>query len=136
MTIEGEWIVLDTNVWIFGLRQEPTRLARFHLLRRLPDLFVRVPRQILLELRANLRHEELDDFFRLLNRHPEQRDFLGQGRASIDPQLSATWMQAGGCNSCSPSRSLRREAFGFRESRLSDRNLRITLSCTQRGSVP
>ena len=73
MTIEREWIVLDTNVWIFGLRQEPTRPACFQLLRRLPDLFVRVPRQILLELHANLSQEEMDDFFRLLNRHPEQR---------------------------------------------------------------
>jgi predicted nucleic acid-binding protein len=73
MTIGREWIVLDTNVWIFGLRNVPERPACAQLLRRLPDLFVKVPRQILLELRANLSHEEMGDFFRLVNRHPEQR---------------------------------------------------------------
>ena len=92
MTIEREWIVLDTNVWIFGLRQEPTRLARFHLLRRLPDLFVRVPRQILLELRANLSHEEMDDFFRLLNRHPEQRAISWD---KVEPALIHNYQQRG-----------------------------------------
>lgn len=74
MTIEPEWIVLDINVWIFGLRNAPERPACAQLLRRLPNLFVRVPRQILLELRANLSQEEMDDFFRLVNRYPEQRE--------------------------------------------------------------
>ena len=92
MTIEREWVVLDTNVWIFGLRQEPTRPACFHLLRRLPDLFVRVPRQILLELRANLRQEEMDDFFRLLNRHPERREISWD---KVEPALIHNYQQLG-----------------------------------------
>ncbi|MGE4090213.1 MAG: hypothetical protein AB7G75_05170 [Candidatus Binatia bacterium] len=74
MTIECEWIVLDTNVWIFGLHDGPERPACARLLRRLPDPFVRVPRQIFLELRVNLSQEEMEDFFRLVNRYPEQRE--------------------------------------------------------------
>jgi predicted nucleic acid-binding protein len=92
MTIEREWIVLDTNVWIFGLRQEPTRAACFHLLHHLPNLFVRVPRQILLELHANLSQEEMDDFFRLLNRHPEQRKISWD---KVEPALIHKYQQLG-----------------------------------------
>jgi hypothetical protein len=92
MTIEREWIVLDTNVWVFGLRNVPERPACFRLLRRLPDLFVRVPRQILLELRANLRREEMTDFFRLLNRHPEQREISWD---KVAPALAHNYQRLG-----------------------------------------
>jgi predicted nucleic acid-binding protein len=92
MTIGREGIVLDTNVWIFGLRNAPERPACARLLRRLPDLFVRVPRQILLELRANLSQEELDDFFRLLNRHPGQREISWE---KVEPALIHKYQQRG-----------------------------------------
>ena len=36
---------------------------------------MKVPRQILLELRANLTAEEMRRFFRLLNRYPDQTEF-------------------------------------------------------------
>lgn len=87
MTIGREWVALDTNVWIFGLRNAPERPACTRLLRRLPGLLVKVPRQILLELRANLSQEEMDDFFRLLNRHPEQREISWD---KVEPALSTT----------------------------------------------
>ena len=74
MTTGPEWVVLDTNVWIFGLRDEPDRPACLQMLQSLPGLYVQVPRQILLELRANLTRDEMDRFFRLLNRHPRQVD--------------------------------------------------------------
>lgn len=48
MTIEHKWVVLDTNVWIFGLRESPERPACIKVLQRLPRLYVHVPRQILL----------------------------------------------------------------------------------------
>ncbi len=38
----------------------------------LPQLYIHVPRQILLELRANLTKEEMGRLFRLVNRYPER----------------------------------------------------------------
>ena len=74
MTIGPDWVVLDTNIWIFGLRHQPEQPACAQVLKHLPPLHVMIPRQVLLELQANLRHEEMREFFRLLHRHPEQTD--------------------------------------------------------------
>ena len=74
MTIGPDWIVLDTNIWIFGLRHQPEQLACAQLLRHLPQLHAKIPRQVLRELQANLRHEEMRAFFRLLHRHAGQTD--------------------------------------------------------------
>ena len=54
MSILDEWIVLDTNVWIFGLRRFPDLPACVELLEHLDRLRVVVPRQILQEIQANL----------------------------------------------------------------------------------
>jgi predicted nucleic acid-binding protein len=70
MTIVHKWVVLDTNVWIFGLRESSERPACIKVLQRLPRLYVLVPWQVLLELRANLTRDEMDHLFRLLNRYP------------------------------------------------------------------
>jgi len=74
MTIGRDWVVLDTNVWIFGLRYQPDQPACAQVLQRLPQLHVKVPRQVLLELQANLNGEEMRDFFRLIRRYPERVD--------------------------------------------------------------
>lgn len=74
MTIGRNWVVLDTNIWIFGLRNQPDQPACTHILRWLHWLYVKVPRQVLLELYANLRGEEMGRLFRLLNRYPDRRD--------------------------------------------------------------
>jgi hypothetical protein len=66
MTIGPDWLVRDTNVWIFGLREQSDSPACDQLLQHFPRLYVKVPRQILLELRANLTEEEMRRFFRLL----------------------------------------------------------------------
>jgi hypothetical protein len=44
------------------------------LLKHLPRLYVKIPRQVLLELQANLRHEEMREFFRLLHRYAGHTD--------------------------------------------------------------
>ncbi|MBI3248987.1 MAG: type II toxin-antitoxin system VapC family toxin [Deltaproteobacteria bacterium] len=72
MTMAHSWVVLDTNIWIFGLRADPARPACMQVLQHLPQLYVHVPRQILLELRANLTKEEMGRLFRLVNRYPER----------------------------------------------------------------
>ena len=74
MTTEHDWVILDTNIWIFGLRNQPDRPACIEILRRLNRLYVRIPRQILMELRANLNTEELNDLFHLVNRYPDRID--------------------------------------------------------------
>ena len=74
MNIRRDWIVLDTNVWIFGLRKQPGRSACVQVLRNLNRLYVKIPRQILLELRANLMKDEFGELFRLVNRYPDRID--------------------------------------------------------------
>ena len=74
MTIGPEGVVFDTNIWIFGLRQQPEQPACAQVLTYVPQLHVKIPRQVLLELQANLRHEEMREFFRLLHRHPGHTD--------------------------------------------------------------
>lgn len=74
MNIGSDWVVLDTNVWIFGLRNQPDRPACAQLLRCLNRLYVRIPRQVLLELRANLSSEEMNDLFRLWSYYPDRVD--------------------------------------------------------------
>jgi predicted nucleic acid-binding protein len=68
VSIQDEWIVLDTNIRIFGLRRTPEFLACADLLQNLNRLQVVLPRQILQELQANLIEDELRELFRLLNR--------------------------------------------------------------------
>ncbi len=72
MIPSSEWIVLDTNIWIFGLRNQSERPACAQVLQRLPRFSIKVPRQILLELGANLSHDEMDALFRLLNHYPDR----------------------------------------------------------------
>ena len=74
MTIGPDWVVLDTHIWIFGLRHQPEQPACAQVLQHVPQLRVKIPRQVLLELQANLRHEEMREFFRLLHRHPGHTD--------------------------------------------------------------
>jgi predicted nucleic acid-binding protein len=68
---KAEWIVLDTNIWIFGLREHPKYPACSTLLHNFSKLFIKMPRHILRELQANLTKDELSDLFKLLNRYPE-----------------------------------------------------------------
>ncbi len=68
MSIRDEWVVLDTNIWIFGLRRVTDCPACAELLENLNQLQVALPRQILQELQANLTEDELRVLFQLLNR--------------------------------------------------------------------
>ena len=72
MTILDERVILDTNVWIFGLRRHPELPACAFLLERLSQLQVILPRQVLRELQANLTEGELRTLFRLLREFPNQ----------------------------------------------------------------
>jgi predicted nucleic acid-binding protein len=69
MSIESDWIVFDTNIWIFGIRDEP---QCFELLQCLDRLYVKTPHQVFLELQANLDPEELKRYFRLIHLYPNR----------------------------------------------------------------
>ena len=70
MSIQDEWIVLDTNIWIFGQRHVPGFTECAELLDHLNLLRIVLPRQILQELQANFSDSEMSSLFRLLNRLP------------------------------------------------------------------
>jgi len=72
MSIANEWIVLDTNIWIFGLRNQPDETACYQLLQHLNKLYVKTPYQIFLELQANLDSDELKRFFLLNYLYPNR----------------------------------------------------------------
>jgi predicted nucleic acid-binding protein len=59
VTIRDERVVLDTNVWIFGLRHHSELPACTLFLERLSQLQVILSRQVLYELQANLTESEL-----------------------------------------------------------------------------
>lgn len=92
MTIKPDWIVLDTNIWIFGLRKQPEYPACAQLLRQLYQWQIRVPRQILIELQANLSRDEVADLFRLLNHYPAQIDIRWD---KAKPELVSKYQQLG-----------------------------------------
>jgi predicted nucleic acid-binding protein len=83
MSIDNEWIVLDTNIWIFGLREQPDQPACFQLLQCLNKLYVKTPYQIFLELKANLDSDELKRFFRLIHLYPKRIE-LSWEKAELD----------------------------------------------------
>lgn len=70
MSIQDEWIVLDTNIWIFGQRRVPAFSECAELLDLLSHLRIVLPRQILQELQANFSESEMSSLFRSLNRLP------------------------------------------------------------------
>lgn len=93
MSIPDEWIVFDTNIWIFGLRRGSNIPACSQLLERLDRLRVVLPRQVLQELQANLSENEINTLFRLLTRFPER---LKISWDKTKPEIIAKY-QALGC---------------------------------------
>jgi len=72
MTIRDERVVLDTNVWIFGLRRIPEFFACSLLLEQLNQLQVIIPLQVLRELQVNFTKNEFTKFCHLINQFPKQ----------------------------------------------------------------
>ncbi|MBN2580401.1 MAG: type II toxin-antitoxin system VapC family toxin [Pirellulales bacterium] len=83
MSIGNEWIVFDTNIWIFGLRNQADQPACHRLLQNFHRFSVKIPYQIFLELKANLEPDELKRFFRLIHLDP-RRSELSWEKAEAD----------------------------------------------------
>ena len=86
-----EWIVLDTNIWIFGLRNHPEFPACAKLLLNLPKLKVKIPKQILQELQDNLSVDEFNEFFEL-NQYLTNLTLTWQG---VDHHLITKYLNKG-----------------------------------------
>ena len=70
MIIPERWL-LDTNIWVFGLRGDTNFSACRFLLERIGAISIVIPLQLLKELNLNLSEEEMRDFYDLINQHPE-----------------------------------------------------------------
>jgi predicted nucleic acid-binding protein len=67
VSIRNSRIVLDTNVWIYGLRQDRDYPACSELLEKLRTFQIVIPRQVLVELQVNLSPREYQRFWQLIN---------------------------------------------------------------------
>lgn len=65
-TLSEPWL-LDTNVWLFGLRRSEPFLTCAELLDQLGLYSVIIPFQVLEELNTNLTKDEKRDFYELIN---------------------------------------------------------------------
>ena len=71
MTTPPERWLLDTNVWVFGLRGNTSFPACAQLLDHLGSFSILIPLQVLKELNLALAEDEIRDFYRLVNQYPE-----------------------------------------------------------------
>ncbi len=71
MTTPANRWLLDTNVWIFGLRGDQALPSCAKLLERIGSFVVTIPLQVLKELNLNLTEVEMSDFYQLLNSYPD-----------------------------------------------------------------
>lgn len=74
MTTRIERWLLDTNVWIFGLRRDENFPESARVLDEIGSFVVLVPLQVTKELHLNLTDDEMRDFYRLLNRFSERAE--------------------------------------------------------------
>lgn len=72
MTTPPERWLLDTNIWVFGLRRDEAFPNCAQLLDRIGSFNVLIPLQVLKELNLNLTEDEISDFYNLINRQPER----------------------------------------------------------------
>lgn len=72
MTIADDWVVFDTNIFIFGVREDPRFPACAELLARIAELHIYIPRQIIRELQNNLLPDEVHELFELFKQYPDR----------------------------------------------------------------
>ena len=83
MTIPIERWLLDTNIWVFGLRREGSLQDCDALLNQIGSFRVVIPVQVLKELNLNLSEDEIRNFYRLVNQYPEVAELSWQS-APVD----------------------------------------------------
>lgn len=67
------WLI-DTNVWIFGLRRDEKSPDSIRLLQKLGSFTALIPLQVIKELHLNLTDREMAEFYGLLNHYPNRAE--------------------------------------------------------------
>jgi predicted nucleic acid-binding protein len=124
MTIPSERWLLDTNVWVFGLRRDKTYPACAQLLERLGSFSVVIPLQVLKELNLSLTETEMRDFYQLINQHPELIELSWQP-ARLE---RITFYQNRGCRKGDAVIAAHAEALGIKTIISENRQFLQTLS--------
>lgn len=78
MTIPPERWLLDTNIWIFGLRRDTAYPACAELLDCLGSFSVLIPLQVMKELNVALAEDELRAFYEIINDYTDCIDLNWQ----------------------------------------------------------
>jgi len=71
MTTPPERWLLDTNVWVFGLRRDASFPGCAELLDRIGTFSILIPLQVLKELNLTLAESEMREFYQIINQYPE-----------------------------------------------------------------
>jgi predicted nucleic acid-binding protein len=82
ITPPERWL-LDTNIWVLGLRRDKAFPNCAQLLGRIGSFRAVIPRQVLKELNLTLTKGEISHFYRLINQQPEWME-LSWEAASAD----------------------------------------------------
>lgn len=93
MTTGPERWLLDTNVWVFGLRRDQRFSACAQLLDQLGSFPVVIPLQVLKELNLTFTETEMRYFYRLINQNPDLIELSWQPA----PLERVTFYQERGC---------------------------------------
>jgi PIN domain-containing protein len=107
-TLTDPWL-LDTNVWVFGLRRAEEFLSCADLLDRLGSYSVLIPFQVLKELNANLTADEEQDFYQLINQHSDWIEL----RWEPAPVERIRFYESVGCRKGDAAIASHAEAFGI-----------------------
>lgn len=74
MPIPIESWLIDTNVWIFGLRRDENYPDSATLLQKLGTFKALIPLQVIKELHLNLTDREMAEFYGLINHFPNRAE--------------------------------------------------------------
>jgi predicted nucleic acid-binding protein len=110
MTIPHERWLLDTNIWVFGLRRSTEFPACAELLDLIGSFSIIIPLQLLKELNVNLSEEEMHYLYELINQYPDVIE-VNWERASAD---RIQFFQEQGCRKGDAVIAAHAEALGVR----------------------
>jgi len=110
MTTPADRWLLDTNVWIFGLRRDSALPPCAELLDRIGSFVVTIPLQVLKELSLNLAKDEMNEFYQLLNSYPDCIEISWESA----PIERVRFFEEGGCRKGDAVIAAHAEALGIR----------------------
>lgn len=108
MTTPPKRWLLDTNVWIFGLRRDASYPACAELLSQIGFFSVVIPLQVLKELNLNLGEDEIQDFYQLINDNSDFFDLSWE----IAPIETIRFYETRGCRKGDAIIAAHAEALG------------------------